>query len=274
MNSLQGLARKTAEMLGRDSWLIRRMRPTYESLLAWSSLGAGISWPINGVPFRINPRHRHRLGQDYDAPVAAFLRERVRPGAVCFDVGANVGVYVLQLAHWSRPDGRIVAFEPNPGACAILRQHVALNGLNERVEIVPAAVGAAGGQATLFATGADGMSRLAEPNQALATLAQPMNVSVVTLDSFSKSRGLVPDWLVLDIEGFEIAALIGARELVLSSKGKLGIIVEMHPNVWSSANTTRALAEGTLSELGMHAVPLNGQADPLGEHGPVFLECR
>src|SRR5882762_3437602 len=115
MSLLQTTARRASGLLGRESWLIRRTRPVYESFLAWSGHGQGIPWAINGVTYRVDPHYRDRLGQNYDAPVAAFLRERVKPGALCLDVGANVGVYVLQFAHWSAPTGRVVAFEPNPG---------------------------------------------------------------------------------------------------------------------------------------------------------------
>jgi FkbM family methyltransferase len=274
MSLVQRIARGTASALGRESWLIRRMRPAYESFLDWSSGGRGIPWAINGVTYRIDPRHRHRLGQEYDPPVAAFLRERVRPGAVCLDVGANVGVYVLQLAHWSRPNGRIVAFEPNPGARAVLQRHVALNGLTQRVTVVPAAVGAEAGPATLFAADADGMSRLAAPNAALAGQAAPISVPVVTLDGYCEAEGLTPDWLLIDIEGFEISALRGARGLIQKRRSALGIVVEMHPDVWDSAKTPRPVAEATLAELALRAVPLTGQRDPFGEHGQVWLECR
>ena len=271
MSLVQRFARSTASTIGRESWLIRRMRPAYESFLDWSSGGRGIPWAVNGVTYRIDPRHRHRLGQDYDAPVAAFLRERVRPGAVCLDVGANVGVYVLQFAHWSGPGGRVVAFEPNPGARAVLQRHIALNHLQGRVTMVPAAVGAEQGTATLHASEADGMSRLAEPNAALAGQTVPISVPVVTLDGYCREQGLAPDWLFLDIEGFEIAALRGARELIQKRSSSLGIVVEMHPDVWESAQTPRPVAEETLRELGLRAVPLTGQRDPLAEHGQVWL---
>jgi FkbM family methyltransferase len=271
MNLLQTAARRTAQMIGRESWLIRHMRPAYESLLDWSGGGAGVPWEINGVTYRIDPHHRHRLGQNYDAPVAAFLRERIKPGALCFDVGANVGVYVLQFARWSAPTGRVVAFEPNPGARVILHRHVRMNGLAERVRVVPAAVGETSGEEILYAAEADGMSRLGEPNKALAGNACAITVPVVTLDDYCTSEGLKPDWLFIDIEGFEIAALAGARELVQERRGELGIIVEMHPNVWDSANTTRARAETLLAELGLRAEPLTGQRDPLSDHGLVHL---
>ena len=111
---LQAAGRRVADRLGRDSRSATWLRPLYERALYWSTLGRGIAWPINGVEYRIDPRHRHRLGQDYDPPVARFLAGRIRPGATCVDVGANVGAYVLQLAHWSRPEGRVMAISEFP----------------------------------------------------------------------------------------------------------------------------------------------------------------
>jgi len=258
-------------LIGRESRLIRRLRPAYESFLDWYGDGRGIPWPINGVMYRVDPHQRHRLGQNYDAPVAAFLSQQVKPGSLCFDVGANVGVYVLQFAHWSGPTGQVVAFEPNPSACSILQKHVRMNGLVQRVRIVPSAVGETSGEQILYAAEADGMSRLGEPNRALAGKVSEITVPVVTLDEYCSSERLQPDWLFIDIEGFEIAALFGARELVQSRRGELGIIVEMHPNVWSSANTTRARTEDLLADLGLCALPLTGQSDPLGDYGLVHL---
>jgi FkbM family methyltransferase len=271
MSLLQTTARRTAGLIGRESRLVRRLRPAYENLLDWYGGGNGIPWTINGVTYRVDPHQRHRLGTNYDAPVAAFLRERVKPGDLCFDVGANVGVYVLQFAHWSGPDGRTVAFEPNPGAREVLESHVRMNGLKERVRIVPAAVGEFSGEDILYAAAAEGMSRLGQPNQALAGKVNEIIVPVVTLDEYCKTNALEPDWLFLDIEGFEIAALAGARELIKNRRGEMGLVVEMHPNVWDSANTTRAGAESLLDELGLRAVPLTGQSDPLGDHGIVYL---
>jgi FkbM family methyltransferase len=266
------VAGRVSGAAGRESWLVRRLRPAYESLLDLS--GRGIAWEINGVDFRVDPRQRHRLGHHYDAPVAAFIRERLRPGAVCFDVGANVGVYVLQFAHWAGPAGRVVAFEPNPAARRVLARHVGLNGLGARVEVVPAAVGSAAGEATLYAAGADGMSRLGAPNVLIAGRAREVRVPVVTLDDFCRERDLRPDWLLIDIEGFELAALAGARRLIRERGTALHVVVEMHPSVWASADTTREGAAALLDELGLRPVPLTGQRDPLGEHGLVYLEKR
>jgi FkbM family methyltransferase len=273
MRSLQSAAKLVAGAIGRESWVIRSCRPAYESALHWMNRKSGTPWTINGVEYRIDPRQRHRLGNVYDPTVAEFLRARVRDGDVCFDVGANVGVYVLQFAHWSRPSGRVLGFEPNGAARRALRYHVEVNGIADRVTIVPAAVGSSTGTAILYAADADGRSRLNAANTAIADQVQQHEVQVITLDEYVDQTALMPDVLMLDIEGFEIAALTGAKRLIQKNR-KLLMVVEMHPNVWSSANTSRRSAETLLDELQLTPHPLQGQSDPLAEHGSVHLRQR
>src|SRR5438874_1394423 len=124
---LQSTAKIVAGTLGRESRLIRSVRPVYESVLNLIYRKDGTPWIINGVEYRIDSHHRHRLGNEYDPSVAEFLQKRVRDGHLCFDVGANVGVYVLQFAHWNGPTGRVVAFEPNVGARRVLEYHAKVN---------------------------------------------------------------------------------------------------------------------------------------------------
>jgi hypothetical protein len=38
------------------------------------------------VTFQVDPRHRHQLSTNYDAPVVAFLAKWVRPGDVCINI--------------------------------------------------------------------------------------------------------------------------------------------------------------------------------------------
>ena len=229
---------------------------------------------VNGVTYRVDPHFRHMLGQEYDSAVAAFLQKRVRPGDVCFDVGANVGVYVLQFAYWSAPGGKVIAFEPNPATERILRRHISINGLEDRVDVVPNAVGSADGNAQFFLSGVDGMSRMGAPNRLIAGRTTETTVSVTTLDAFTAKVGFDPDWLLIDIEGFEIQALLGARDLIHRTWGKMGMVVEMHPGVWDSADTTRELANEVLDAMRLRSIPLTGQRDPLSEHGLVYLEPR
>jgi hypothetical protein len=78
---------------------------------------------------------------------------------------------------------------------------------------------------------------------------------------------------MVDIEGFEIAAIAGARQLI-KEKRDLLIVVEMHPDVWSSADTTRRSAEELLDELQLTPIPLQGQSNALDDHAIVHLQQR
>ena len=276
--AIQRVARAAAATLGRRSRLIRGLRPAYESFLDWSSRGQGIPFTINGVEFRRDPRCRDRFPDEfvYEAPVADLLRNRIGPGQLCFDVGANVGYYVLQLAYWSRPGGKVVAFEPNPEVRVILERHVRLNGFADDVNVVPAAVGALAGTATLYTpgenSGLDGISRLGSPIDLIARSARKVTTPIVTLDEYCEANELYPDWLVMDVEGFELAALSGCRRLLAKQRNKLGIVVELHPDLWR-LNECRDAAR-FLDELGLQAIPLTGQKDSLGERGVVHLAWK
>lgn len=270
MPIVQSAAKRVATLVGRNSAPIRALRPAYEAFLHALHGGKGIPWTVNGVVYRIAPSERPRFGPNYEHQTAAFLAKRIRPGMTCFDIGANVGAYVLQLAHWSAPNGRVAAFEPNAGARAVLASHIEWNSLEDRVDVVPFAVSSEEGSQILYAAGADGMSRLAQVNDALADSALRVTVPVTTIDLYCAQQKISPDVILLDIEGFEIQALAGAEETIRSRRPI--VVVEMHPNVWESANTTRGEAERLLALLRLRPVGLSGQRDPLAEHGQVWLE--
>lgn len=87
----------------------------------------------------------------YDVPFTAFVREHVQPGDVAIDVGAHVGLFTLLLAYevWER--GHVIAYEANPNTLRLLRDNIAMNYLDDRVEIVGRAAGARSGRAQLIA---------------------------------------------------------------------------------------------------------------------------
>jgi FkbM family methyltransferase len=255
----------------RESWVIRQLRRAREAILLSVYTRRGLPRTVNGVPIRVAPEHRWQFAPQYDAPVAEYLRQRVEPGSVSLSVGANLGVYPLQFAHWSAPDGVVYAFEPNPDTAAALRRHVAMNQLAYRVTVVERAISDRPGTATFHMAGVDGMSRLREPNPNLAGQTRSIEVVVDTLDLFCQARGLGPATLMMDIEGFEIAALVGAKSL-FSATPPMVAVVEFHPNAWDVAGTSRADLEQLLADYQLRVIPLSGQKDPLAEYEHVALE--
>ncbi|MGH7463025.1 MAG: FkbM family methyltransferase, partial [Longimicrobiales bacterium] len=203
MKFVQRVGSAAAAVLGRQSRLVNALRPAYERGLNALALGNGIPWSINGAQCRVDARYRSQLGQHYDVPVADFLRPRVRPGQVCFDVGANVGAWVLQFAHWVGSSGRVIAFEPNPASLSVLRAHVDMSGFADRVTFLQAAAGASNEAAIFHAAGTDGMSRIGHPNELIQSQSLQIPASVITLSQYCRSEQIRPDWILIDVEGYE-----------------------------------------------------------------------
>jgi FkbM family methyltransferase len=166
----------------------------------------------------------------------------------------------------------VVAFEPNPTALDLLELHIRMNRLTSIVRIVPAAAGAVTGEVMFSANGSDGMSRIGGPNPILIEKPASITVPVVRLDNWCSENAVNPDWLFIDIEGFEVHALVGASELIRSRGSTLGIVVEMHPGLWPTSGTCREEIATCIAEMGRRAVSITGQTDPYAEYGHVLLE--
>lgn len=272
MSAFYRLAKSVSNYIGRQSYLVSAVRPLGQRVLTTLCRREGLTWSINSVPCKIDAAFRAQMATDYDRRLAECLRDRIRPGHVCVDVGANIGVWVIQLSHWVGPNGHVYAFEPNPTALKVLQRHVTLNQLEGRVTVFAQAVSDECGQATLHAYHADGMSRLEQANPVLSGSTEAVHVDVTTLDRWTIASGGRPDWLFIDVEGYEGKVLAGAAELIQDRGSQLAIIVEMHPTLWPSSGTNATAMRHLLSTLRLAVTPLSGQQDPFGEYGHVLLQ--
>ena len=259
------------ERLGHGSRLATFLRPAYDRLLAWSSGQTGFLHPVNGETFRIDPRYRVHVPEVYEPEAWRYLKAHVAPGQVCLNMGAHVGIYALALAKWTAPGGRVFAFEPNPATRAVLTTHVALNAATDRIEIVPDAISDRPGRATFFATELEGFSRLNAQNPQMPQ-GRPIDVATTTIDAFCQERRIAPDWILMDVEGLETAALDGARRTIAQGRGRLRLVVELHPNVWPLGGASHESMAALLTSLGLRAVPLQGQTDVFAAKGVVLME--
>ncbi|HTT67102.1 MAG TPA: FkbM family methyltransferase [Gemmatimonadales bacterium] len=165
------------------------------------------------------------------------LAERLRPGDVVYDIGANVGFFTVLAARLVGPTGRVVAFEPLPANLAALRHNIALNHF-DNVTVIDAAVAAAAGTAGLVLGGEPTWARLAtrtgEPagtaaGQGAADAARPAAITVrlVSVDELLANGTLPPPTLVkIDVEGAELE-VVGGMTATLRAHGPI-LLCEMH----------------------------------------------
>jgi len=204
----------------------------------WTQIEEG---PGKGLWVELNPR----TGQSYlrgqaETVVQSILAERLRPGIVFYDLGANIGLFSLLAARLVSPTGRVISFEPDPDTAARLERNIARNGY-ENMTVVQAGVSSTTEKRSFRVADASspdhGVGRFTEEE------ADGKNILVecVALDDFVRNAP-APDAIKCDVEGAEIEVLRGAKNVLREHKP--WIICEMHSEV------NRVACENILKESG------------------------
>lgn len=141
----------------------------------------------------------------YEREQSLAFRDTLRPGNVVYDLGANVGYYSCLCAKLVGPEGRVIAFEPDPVNAGYLRQHVRWNRLTN-VVVQESAVGAKSGETHFRAGTGTGTGHVSDDG------GTPIRIR--RLDDFVEESGLIPHHLKIDVEGHECAVLEGALRTI------------------------------------------------------------
>jgi FkbM family methyltransferase len=153
----------------------------------------------------------------YEPHVASLIVSLLAPGGVFYDIGANAGYYSLIASKIVGPDGRVIAFDPVPKNAETVREQIALNGFDERCKVERLAVSGASGSFSFVIDEVNANSHLSEHNVPhLKNTGQVIEVAAVTLDEYAAGNPR-PALIKMDIEGAEVDALKGARELLSSA---------------------------------------------------------
>jgi FkbM family methyltransferase len=146
-----------------------------------------------------------------------FMAEFIAPDTRVLDIGANVGAYTIPLAK-AFPSVVVDAFEPNPYATARLRRNLALNKTgNVRLYEVGAGGRAAVMQLHAFAGPDLGSSSFFRP-RAKGPQPRLITVKVVAIDDVYRDDVRPVSLIKIDVQGFELQVLHGARQLITRYK--------------------------------------------------------
>jgi len=151
-----------------------------------------------------------------------YVKEKLKATSfTIFDIGANHGDYA-KLAHAIfEGSARIFSFEPSTHTYEIL-----VNRTNKIDRILPYKIGFGEkeDQLRLYSSGqGSSLASVYNLSQPLATFKEEYSelIDISTIDSFCKNNAIeVIDFMKIDIEGHELYALKGAKELLVNHKIK------------------------------------------------------
>jgi FkbM family methyltransferase len=157
---------------------------------------------------------------DHDAYALPIILEHIKEGDWVVDAGAFIGDHTIAYIRAVGSSGKVIAFEPNPVAYECLVHNcpdaTAFNvGLGDKREELKLAIDNNAGASHI---GGDGQA-----------------IKVITLDSMPFKR---LDFIKMDVEGFELMALNGARKTIETHK----------PTMWIEINAGALGRQGATPE--------------------------
>ena len=178
-----------------------------------------------------------------------YFRHLDLRGKVVYDVGAFVGLFAL---HCSRTAERVICYEPLDTTRARLTENLALNAVRN-VDIRPFGVGRERAMLRIsfdpLMPGGASLSQGISAAIATTRTSQTREIQVTTLDGDIVDAKLPPpDFIKIDIEGFELDALIGARHTLVTHHPTL--YLEMHGETMTEKRAKVRNIVAFLAEIG------------------------
>jgi FkbM family methyltransferase len=152
----------------------------------------------------------------YELRLSNSIMKMGKAGGVLVDVGANYGYFSCLWAA-QNPENKVFAFEASPPNLGPLRNNVNRNKFNDRIEVVPIAMGKEEGvlKFDLVATDRQTSWGGLTINESSTTVEVPAD----TLDSYATKHGINKiDVLKIDTEGADTWVLYGAKKLLEQKK--------------------------------------------------------
>lgn len=187
-----------------------------------------------GIEFLLHPHFHIDYGiiafGTHEPQIANYIDKNIRPGMICLDVGANMGIMGLYLARKTGPTGAVHCFEPVAKIYRRLEQHVERNNLRSIVDLHEFALSNHTGKISMSIADQDytnqGMGSIVLHDT--GALSTHIEINTMTLDEFALRMGLERlDFAKIDIQGAEPLFLEGGERTL--TRFRPDLVMEVSP---------------------------------------------
>ena len=188
----------------------------------------GVGWTCQWAPTEFDAIGQRMFWsglREWEKETAPVVLQNIARSRCFIDVGANCGFYTVAgcaLNHRLH----VVAVEPVPRTFGALQNNVARNDFASRVTTLNMALGDSDGTVPFHEADDATMSSLDTAGY-WGQSGRVIEVACRTLDSVVEELGVEPDFMKIDVEGFEAAVLSGATRVL--DRFRPRIVLEANP---------------------------------------------
>tara|TARA_R110000803_G_C11963767_1_gene319007 strand:+ start:310 stop:978 length:669 start_codon:yes stop_codon:yes gene_type:complete len=172
-------------------------------------------------------------GRTWEQKIVNIFKDHVKPGDLCIDAGAFIGLHSVKLSDLVGPSGKVISFEPIPFVCECLRTTVA-EGEYSNIQVVCKPLSDSIDKELSFVSDLDGRSAVDIYRR--KSFKYRYDLRSTTLDYFLRNQNLEKLKLIkIDVEGSEWNVLKGGEGII--DKYRPILVIE----TWSTKSNLKKL---------------------------------
>ena len=175
------------------------------------------------------------------------IARAARSGGILFDIGAHSGL-VSALFCAANPQNRVYSFEPSPLLANRLVEIRDLNQFGERMGIEQCGIGEKSSTVEMAFDPVGGHVQTQNFDHSMWSVPQAINVRIESIADVAARLDVIPQFLKIDIEGYEFEAIKGSLEFI--RRHKPAIFLEVHLNYLDARQISAKSFVGMLLEAG------------------------